>query len=166
MITGISTKKGIQVSGVFGSAEVQRVLKEVTPRIANNLMKATVRGIATEMSKEAKRLAPTSSKSYEIKFRGKTKKMTGGNLRRTIKTKDVRRTPPTNPITNVWAGAFYWRFVEHGFTARDGRFVQGNGFLRRTVAKYEGKLEQMGAEMFSKRLEQSIKRIQKRNAGR
>lgn len=90
---------------VLGTDELEKVLSQFAPRIANNLMRATVHGVASEITKKAKIRVPVRT----------------GNLKRSLKTKR-RRSKPGQPVADVVAESgknvkndgFYWRFVEYG----------------------------------------------------
>lgn len=93
---------GIEVVGVD---ELRKVLEEFAPRVAGNLMRTTIHGVASEITKESKKRVPKRS----------------GTLRRSLKTKR-RRGKPMQPVSDVIAESgkgvkndgFYWRFVEFG----------------------------------------------------
>lgn len=90
---------------VLGTDELEKVLAEFAPKVANNLMRTTVHGVAGEITKEAKKRVPRRT----------------GNLKKSLKTKR-RRGKPGQPVSDVVADSgkkakhdgFYWYFVEHG----------------------------------------------------
>ncbi|GAG20055.1 unnamed protein product, partial [marine sediment metagenome] len=90
---------------VIGVDEIAKVLSQFAPRVANNLAKSVIHGVASEITKKAK---------------SKVKDRTG-NLKKAIKTKR-RRGKPGKPVSDVIVtqgksaknDGFYWRFVEYG----------------------------------------------------
>jgi len=97
--------KSLNSLDVIGAEELAKVLSEFAPRIANNLSKAVVHGVAGEITKGAKSRVPKRT----------------GNLKKSLKTKR-RRGKPGQPVSEVIADSgksakhdgFYWRFVEYG----------------------------------------------------
>ncbi len=84
---------------IRGIADVNRILKEIAPNEAKNLMRATVQAIAVDVAKAAKDRTPDDT----------------GLLDKSIKAKRERGTRTTIASSVRVAGAaFYWRFLEYG----------------------------------------------------
>lgn len=138
---------------VFGLEDIQKVLEELTPRHAANLSRAMVHGMASEVSKEAKKRVPKRT----------------GNLRRAIKAKR-RRGKPGQPVSDVIVESgetakfdgFYWRFVEFG---TGGPVPQSeHPFLRPAKDLIQSNIPKIAEEQFTKKLAAAVKREQKKLA--
>lgn len=136
---------------ISGIDDVKKILGEITPKRAANLMNATIRGIATE-----------SKKMIALKVPKNT-----GELRKSLKVKK-RRSHILNPIYNVIFSSgkgvkndgFYWRFLEHGTVNNPNAL----NFVRDARIKVESNLDPILINQFSKKLESSIKRELKKQA--
>lgn len=143
--------KGLEVSGV---SELIDILEKAGPRHSRNLMRATIHGIATEITKDAKKNAP----------RGKSK-----TLYKAIKTRR-RRSPPLAPVSEVWVehggdarhDAFYWRFVEYGTSGKTAQAAQP--FIKPASEKARANFSENLKTQFAKKLEQALQREARRNA--
>ena len=138
------------IMSVSGIDEIKDLLSNLSPRIADNLMTATIRGVAGEAVKQ-------------IKINGGPVKRTG-NLLKSLKIKKVRsdRTNPTfNVIFNSGSDSrydgFYWRFVEHGT-----KFSQGSDFVRNAKYKVISELDFHIATQFTKKFNARINRERRR----
>lgn len=134
---------------IEGTDEMAKILEKIAPNHARNLMRSTVHGVASEITKRAKKLVPTDT----------------GNLKKSLKTKR-RRGKPSKPVSDVIAetrqraknDGFYWRFVEYG--TRNGRKEQP--FMRPARDEVFSQLDQIIAKQFTKKLASAVKRAQKR----
>jgi HK97 gp10 family phage protein len=147
---------------VVGTKEIERILEDIAPRHARNLMRATVHGIAGEITKKAKAYAPKGN---------------SGVLKKAIYTKR-RKSPPEKPVSEVKIhqgsgakyDAFYWRFVEYGTGGGRGshlpmlenddgtRYPGARPFILPAKEQVRSKMEQITKTQFSKKLENAIKR--------
>ena len=140
-MSGISLK-------VEGIEDLQAILREIPERDAKNLVKATVRGIATEVNKEAKKRVPTGGT---------------GNLKRSLKVKAVR-SPAFQPVFDVRAESgkgvkhdgFYWRFVEHGTGGKNPQ--PARPFIQPATDLVFSKMNTLMHEMFIKKLRAAVAR--------
>lgn len=137
---------------IHGIEDVQKILEDIAPKRATNLITATIRGIASEIRKEMKGNAPKDT----------------SNLIKSIKVKKSRSDkfkPVFKVVFDSGNGAkhdgFYWRFVEYdqGFGKSSGA-----GFVRRSRLKIESNLDFYLKSQFSKKIESAIKRELKRQA--
>lgn len=138
---------------IEGVDEVKKLLDEIAPRHARNLMRATVQGIASSIAKDARKAAPRDT----------------GTLRKAIKAKR-KKSHPDNPIsevivehgTSVKNDAFYWRFVEYG---TEGPTGQGERpFIRPAADTARAAMPMVLTTEFSKKLESLLKREAKKRA--
>ena len=135
---------------VIGIEEVKRTLDQIAPRHANNLMRATIQGIASEIAKDSKKNAPRDS----------------GDLRKAIKAKR-KRSPKNRPVSEVVVtqgrsaryDAFYWRFVEYGTVKQAAA-----PFIKPAEERVGNDLDRVVTEQFGKKLESALKRARKRQA--
>jgi HK97 gp10 family phage protein len=136
---------------IHGLEDVQKILEDIAPKRATNLITATIRGVASEIRKEMKGNAPKDT----------------SNLIKSIKVKKSR-SDKFKPVFKVVFDSgkdakhdgFYWRFVEHG----QGFGQNATNFVRRSRLKIESNLEFYIKSQFSKKLESAIKRELKRQA--
>ena len=138
-------------STITGIDSVKEILEDIAPKRAANLITATIRGLATEISKEMKGSAPDQTK----------------NLIKSIKIKRSR-SDKFKPVFKVVFDSgksakhdgFYWRFVEHGTS----NGTKATNFVRKSRLKIESNLDFYLSRQFSKKLESAIKRELKRQA--
>lgn len=140
-------KNGISVIGLD---EVQEVLRAIAPRQARNLMRATIHGIAAEIAKDARSLAPVDT----------------GALKKAIKARRVK-SHPDRPVSEVYVqtgkgktpDAYYWRFVEYGTGGDNPR--QEHPFIRPARDKARANMPDVISRQFGKKLESALKRASK-----
>ena len=130
---------------VIGVKELEKILEEIAPRHARNLMRATVHAVAGKVKKEIKDRTPRDT----------------GNLKQSLTTKR-RRSKPDQPISDVIfksnkADGFYWRFIEHGTTDLPER-----PFVRPAKELIFSKMPQIMREEFGKKLERLLARQAKK----
>jgi HK97 gp10 family phage protein len=103
---------------IEGAPEVSKILREIAPKHAQNLMRATIHGVASKIAKDAAQRAQ----------KGLT-----GTLKKAIIAKR-EKSNPDYPRSSVYVrhgktqkyDAFYWRFVEFGTKngARERPFIR------------------------------------------
>jgi HK97 gp10 family phage protein len=136
---------------VIGADDIAKVLSQFAPRVANNLAKAVIHGVAGEITKKAKAKVPTKT----------------GNLKKALKTKR-RRGKPGQPVSDVIVSqgksakndGFYWRFVEYG--TQTGSKEQP--FIRPAKDAVFGQLDSIIDNQFKKKLIAAVNREKKRKA--
>jgi hypothetical protein len=133
---------------MIGLDDLEDVLNSITPKHANNLMRATVNGIAGEVRKEIKIRAPQLT----------------GTLKSSIKVKRKRSTPekPISQVLGNVGGYKYWFMLEHG-TGGDNP-IKGTGFVRKSKEKILSMLPKIVLKQFGKKLEASLKKQRKKIA--
>lgn len=132
---------------IRGTEEMQKVFEEIAPRDAENLMRATVGGVAGEIRKEAR----------------KTVLLRRRILKKAIKVKRQRTTVRGHLRADVIveARAFYWRYMEYGTRAG----VQASAPFLHSMRAIEARLPAMLREQFRKKLIAAVKRAIKRQGG-
>jgi HK97 gp10 family phage protein len=142
--------KGFTITGVDG---VQKTLDDLAPKYANNLMRATVQGIASEIKKEAARRAPEDTK----------------DLKKSIKARR-KKSIPTKPTSVVYVtrgrdakhNAWYWRFVEYGTSGSDAQ--EARPFFKPAAEMLKANLNKILTEQFGKKFISLLKREAKKAA--
>lgn len=121
-----------------GIAEIQKVLEDLTPRHARNIMKNTVYGVAAELRNEIRAGAPVDD----------------GKLKRSVSAKNLR-SPPNRPASIVYfkPQGFHWRFVEHGTVK-----MPPIPFVTPAVNRFRTKLPRLINERFIKALDKAVAR--------
>lgn len=134
---------------ITGIDDVLKLLEQVTPRHANNLMRNTIRSIAADIRKDIRKTAVkrtgTMAKAKNVKLK----------MRRAIKGAHIAEVYFTSQ-------AFYWRFVEHGTAGIDGSPAQPFVYPARNRAI--AALDRNIARNFSRTLEKTIQRELKKQA--
>lgn len=88
---------------IRGEREVERILKEIAPKEAEKLVRATVGALASDIVRDAKR---------EMNFGGP---YSTGRMKRSVNKKRRRtRRGIIQEDVGVRKRAFYWRFYEYG----------------------------------------------------
>lgn len=131
---------------VRGADAVERTLRDIAPKHALALTRATVGALATEVMKDAK---------TNMNFTGR---YSTGQMKRDTKKRARRVTGGIVQNDIVVGGrSFYWRFYEYG---------QGGNPRKRMFEKalmnMNGKLAQRWEELFMKKLVQRLARERKR----
>lgn len=134
-------KKTVTIRGVD---DVNNLLGKIAPRQANNIMRATINGMAGEIRDDAKANMPEDE--------GTMKKATRSKRNRT-------RYGVHSSSVMVTKAAFYWRFLEYG----QGPDRIEYGMFMRAVEKFRGKMDQLFLTQFGKKWEAALARAAKRN---
>lgn len=138
---------------IDGLDEIREQLKGVGVREGRNLMRATIRGIASRVRKGARQRAPVAS----------------GTLKKSLKLRQ-RKSHPDKPVFEVLAGsgsgvkydAFYWRFVEYG---TGGKTAQpAHPFIRPSVEEVRAELPGILRSEFGQKWEKALARQRKKAA--
>jgi HK97 gp10 family phage protein len=136
---------------IEGAEDVANILREIAPRHARNLMRATIHGVASTIAKDAAMKAPINT----------------GTLKKAIIAKR-EKSPPDYPRSSVYVrhgktqryDAFYWRFVEYG-TKTGGK---ERPFIRPARDAAKANFKQTLTEEFGKKLEKALAREAKKTA--
>lgn len=131
---------GFEITGV---KDVQKILDQIAPKEAANLLRATVHGVAGEVSKKAKQ----NARPYRDT----------GTLIKAIKTKR-RRARGGMPRSDVIVDkkGFYWRFLEYGTTKTPERPI-----FRKSKQQMEDQLDGILLTQFGKKLTKRLKKLSK-----
>ena len=135
-----------------GIDEIQKILEEVAPKHARNLMRTTIHGVAGEITKLAKSKVPI----------GKTR-----TLKRAIKTKR-KKSHPDKPVSQVFVttgksakrDGFYWRFVEYGTSGKTAQ--PARPFIGPSVNIVKANFQNTLRKQFGLKLEKALAREAKK----
>lgn len=130
---------------IRGIEDVNRVLQEIAPREAINLMRATTADLAKGIAQDAKANAPVDE----------------GNVAGGIKHKRARggkNTVKAEVVANANGTSFYWRFREYG-QGPDGR---EDAFFLRALMKANAEIGQRYLAAFTDKL---VKRLARKAKG-
>lgn len=138
---------------VIGLEEIKKVLTKIAPKEAANLARATIHGLASTVTKEAKKRVPTDK----------------GTLKKAIKAKRKKSTPD-KPISDVIvtqgnsakADGFYWHFVEYGTGGPSPQAERP--FLRPARDFVQANMPKILDEQFKKKLVSAVNRAKKKAA--
>ena len=133
---------GFEVT-ITGIADVNKLLSQIAPVEAKNLMRATVQGLAADMVKDARQRMPADS--------GDMQKATGAKRER------GNRTTLASSI-RVGGVAFYWRFLEYG----QGPDRKEHAFFLQTLEALRPDLDRRYLEIFVSKLIARLKRLNKK----
>lgn len=129
---------------IRGIEDVNRVLREIAPNEAKNVMRATTLDLAKGIAQDAKQNAPRDE----------------GNLAKGIKHKRARGTRTivkASVLANADGKSFYWRFREYG-QGPDGR---EDAFFLRALMKSKTEIAQRYLQSFTSKLLARIERKSK-----
>lgn len=140
---------------ITGANDVQKILEDIAPRHAKNLLRSTVHAVASEVGKQAK----INAKQYKDT----------GLLLRSIKWKR-KKSPAHAPQSVVYVNkeAYYWRFVEYGTKGNPSRGMpplEERPIFRKAEHDLRPRLPAIYAEQFGKKLEALMKRELKKKNG-
>lgn len=151
--------RGFQITGLD---DVQKMLNDMAPREARNLMRATIHGVAGDVAKSAK-----------TKVRSKT-------VKKALKTKRIK-SHPDKPSSGVYVtrgknakhDAYFWHWIEYGTKNRvikktgvDVGAMPETPFVRPAVQEIRASFETIMVDQFGKKLEKKLAREAKKRAGK
>jgi HK97 gp10 family phage protein len=136
-------KTGVTITGI---ADVNRILAQIAPREAKNLMRATVQDLAAQVAKSAKANAPADE----------------GDLKAGIKAKRQRGSRDiVASAVGVYGTAWYWRFLEYG----QGPDGVEHAFFLKALQAIRPDIDRVYLEAFVGKLEARLARLAKRSGG-
>lgn len=130
----------IQIDGL---EDLQEIFDSLILKEAQNLNRAAIHAVATQIAKEARANAPSDT----------------GKMRQTIKAVRRRSKDPNHPFSDVRVGRsnFYWRFIEYGTKDTPAR-----PYFLPAINAARGQIKEIYREMVGKKLAQKIKRDAKK----
>lgn len=130
---------------ITGIADVNRILREIAPREAKNLLSATVMEMTKELAKDAKGNTPNDPNSPEWLGDGFGNKRNRGD----------RNTVSASVIVKNIRRNFFWRFLEYG---QGPDHVEHAMFLQ-AFQKMKPEINAVYMRIFGKKLEARLKRL-------
>ena len=134
---------------VTGIADINRILTDLAPKEAKNLMRATVGDIAKTAAETATRHTPDDPSTG------------AGDLKSSIKAKRERgtrgRVEASVVVTNIKRN-FFWHFLEYG----DGPDKVEHAMFGKTLEEMRPDIKRIYLEAFVKKLVARLKRERKR----
>jgi hypothetical protein len=130
---------------IRGIEDVNRVLQEIAPREAINLMRATTAELAKGLAQDAKANAPIDQ----------------GNIKGGIRHRRARGTRTTvkaEVVANANRTSFYWRYREYG----QGPDGQEDAFFLRALMRAQSEIGQRYLAAFTDKL---LRRLARKNRG-
>lgn len=131
---------------ITGIADVNRVLREIAPNEAKNIMRATTADIAKAIAADAKKGAPSDDQDRVAK---------GIKHKRARGTRDVVKA---EVVANANGTSFFWRFLEYG-QGPDG--VEHAYFLK-ALMKSQAEMDALYLRIFTSKL---VNRIARKSKG-
>ena len=133
---------------ITGIADVNRVLQEIAPREAINLLRTTTLDLAKGISKDAKAKAPRDKGDVSAGI--KHKRALGD--KNTVKSEVLANTNDTS---------FYWRFLEYG----QGPDGVEHAFFLGALMQAQAEMEQRYLKSFTTKLTGRLARLAKKSKG-
>jgi hypothetical protein len=128
---------------VTGVEDINRILSDIAPRQALNIMRSTVHGVAGEIRDDAKGYMSVDS----------------GDMKKATKAKRERvRFGEVSSTVRVAKKAFYWRFREYG----QGPDGEADAMFMKSVANFRAVMDQYFVRQFGKKFEAALARARKR----
>lgn len=128
---------------ISGVDDVNRILSQVAPRHAKNIMRATVHDMAKEVRDDARDDMPEDE----------------GTMRKETRHKRERGSPvKVESTVRVSGKAFYWRFLERG----DGPDGVAYDFFRNATHKMRSEMTSKFLQAFGQKFEAAVARERKK----
>lgn len=129
-----------------GIDDVDRLLSQVAPKQARNIMRSTVHDMAGQVRNDAKKAMPVDEGDMTKGTKAKRERVRNNRVKSTVR---------------VARKAFYWRFLEYG----DGPDGVEHAFFARATQKLKMNMNQRFLTSFGKKFEQTLARARKRHGG-
>lgn len=130
---------------IRGIEDVNRVLQEIAPREAINLLRATTADLAKGIADDARDNAPQDTGDIKAGIKHK-------------RAKGTRTTVKAEVVANANGTSFYWRFREYG----QGPGGREDAFFLRALMKAQTEIAQRYLQSFTEKL---VKRLARKNKG-
>lgn len=131
-----------------GIKDVDRLLSQIAPKQARNIMRSTIHDMAGKVRDDAKQAMPVDEGTMKRGTKAKRERLQAFDDR-------VRSTVRVN------RKAFYWRFLEYG----DGPDGVEHAFFLKATQKMSVSMNALFLASFGKKFEQTLARARKRRGG-
>lgn len=128
---------------VTGVEDVNRILSEIAPREAVNIMRSTIHGVAGEIRNDAKKEMSEGTGDMKKATKAKRERIVNGLVSSTVR---------------VSFEAFYWRFREYG----QGPDGEADSMFMKAVAKFRAGMDAHFIRHFGKKFEAALARARRR----
>lgn len=128
---------------IHGVSDVERLLGQIAPRQAQNIMRATIHDMAKEVRDDAREDMPEDEGVMVKETKHKRERALPGRVRSTVR---------------VGRQAFYWRFLEYG----DGPDGVAYDFFYNAIQRMRAKIHAQFLMSFGRKFEAAAKRAAKR----
>lgn len=128
---------------IEGVEDVERLLSQIAPRHAKNIMRATVHDMAKQVAEDARKDMPEDEGTMIAATKHKRDRAKGGKVSSSVRVNRI---------------AFYWRFLEYG----DGPDGVAYDFFRNAAHKLSSQMERTFLVSFAKKFEAAVERSRKR----
>lgn len=127
---------------LHGVRDVERLLGQIAPRQAQNIMRATIHDMAKEVRDDAREGMPVDEGAMVKETKHKRERALPGRYRSTVR---------------VGRKAFYWRFLEYG----DGPDGVAYDFFLKAVHRMRSKMHTQFLASFGRKFEAAAARAKK-----
>lgn len=138
---------------ITGIAEVNRVLREIAPREAKNLLSTTIMQLTKELAKDAKKNAPNDPSTPEWVGDGFTNKRERGNKNTVAASVIVENTKGKGDAGRN----YFWRFLEYG----QGPDNVEHAMFLKSFQKMKPEIIPIYLRIFGQKLTARLKRLNK-----
>jgi hypothetical protein len=130
---------------IRGIEDVNRILREIAPNEAKNLLRATTADLAKGVAADARALAPRDQGDVAAGIKHK-------------RARGDRNTVKAEVVANPDRSTFYWRFLERG----QGPDGVEHAFFLRALQKARGEIGSRYLAVFTDKLVRRLARLAKR----
>lgn len=141
---------------ITGIADVNRILREIAPREAKNLLSATVMDLTKELARDAKGNTPNDPNSPEWLGDGYGNKRERGDRNTVAASVIVKNTKGKGEAGRN----YFWRFLEYG----QGPDNVEHAMFLKAFQKMKPEIIPIYLRIFGKKLEARLKRVNKARA--
>jgi HK97 gp10 family phage protein len=131
---------------ITGIADVNRILGQIAPREARNILRATLSDLAKEVASKAAENVPIDEGDLKVSIKGKR-----GRGKRNVLVASA----------GVYGTAWYWRFLEYG----QGPDGVEHAFFLKALQAIRPDLDRMYLETFVAKLEARLAKLRKKAGG-
>ena len=145
----MARRTSVQISGID---ELHDMLREVMPNQARNILRSTVQGVASQVTKEMRKRAPKDEGVLRKAIKAKRRRGSRDEI-----VSEVRIEHGRGARNDAW----HWHFIEFGTLHHPPA-----PFIIPTVESMGPRIPGIFREQFGKKYEATLRRIARRNAKR
>lgn len=133
---------------IEGYEDTKWLLEKLAPRVANNLNRASIHGLARYARDEIKRRAPRKDGTLKKAIKAKNKRMKYGVAESHVVVTRGKGTKNDG---------FYWRFIENGTVNRSAQ-----PYVKPVKEKVKANFDRLYTNSFKEQLRKRVERANKR----